>query len=223
MPHMKEIIYWPDTYDIFDIACQGGISVYSVDRATHNDKNVSSYCSKQRLLDSNSAISVRTTQDALNNTLLNDSIYNIIKKINTSGRTLYCKKNEREKAWNVLFTDLYNESKGQYVDSNGQAVVLTKVYYKYGSEKDAGASVFIDSFDDEDKAKSMCSFLNSRTIRFCFLIGKCSMHSSNNACWRFVPDPGAFDHIFTDAELYQKYGLTQDEINIIESVIKERK
>ena len=41
--------------------------------------------------------------------------------------------------------------------------------------------------------------------------------------FRFVPDPGDFDHIFTDAELYQKYGLTQNEINIIESVIKERK
>jgi len=30
-------------------------------------------------------------------------------------------------------------------------------------------------------------------------------------------------HIFTDAELYKKYGLTPEEINIIESVIKERK
>lgn len=41
--------------------------------------------------------------------------------------------------------------------------------------------------------------------------------------WRFVPDPGAFDHIFTDDELYKKYNLTQDEIDLIESVIKERK
>lgn len=32
-----------------------------------------------------------------------------------------------------------------------------------------------------------------------------------------------FDHIFTDAELYKKYELTDKEINIIESVIKERK
>lgn len=35
-----------------------------------------------------------------------------------------------------------------------------------------------------------------------------------------VPDPGAFDHIFTDEELYKKYNITDEEINIIESVIK---
>lgn len=41
--------------------------------------------------------------------------------------------------------------------------------------------------------------------------------------WQFIPDPGSFDHIFTDDELYKKYNLTPEEINIIESVIKERK
>ena len=46
---------------------------------------------------------------------------------------------------------------------------------------------------------------------------------TNNICWRFVPTPKAFDHIFTDQELYEEYNLTDEEINIIESVIKERK
>ena len=45
----------------------------------------------------------------------------------------------------------------------------------------------------------------------------------NKEFWRFVPDPGSFDHIFTDKELYEKYNLTDEEIGIIESVIKERK
>jgi site-specific DNA-methyltransferase (adenine-specific) len=39
----------------------------------------------------------------------------------------------------------------------------------------------------------------------------------------YLPDPVKFDHIFTDQELYEKYNLTDQEINIIESVIKERK
>lgn len=47
--------------------------------------------------------------------------------------------------------------------------------------------------------------------------------SPKNTWWHFVPDPESFDHIFTDAELYKKYNLTLEEINIIESVIKERK
>jgi hypothetical protein len=50
----------------------------------------------------------------------------------------------------------------------------------------------------------------------------CTYHNNNDESWRFVPDPGAFDHIFTDEELYKKYELTQNEIDIIESVIKER-
>jgi len=45
----------------------------------------------------------------------------------------------------------------------------------------------------------------------------------DNLTWRFVPQPEAFDHMFTDKELYEKYNLTEEEINIIESVIKERK
>jgi translation elongation factor P/translation initiation factor 5A len=34
---------------------------------------------------------------------------------------------------------------------------------------------------------------------------------------------GENKHIFTDQELYEEYNLTDEEINIIESVIKERK
>ncbi len=67
------------------------------------------------------------------------------------------------------------------------------------------------------------SYLNTRLVRFMIFIGICGNSVTVPECWRFVPDPGAFDHIFTDQELYQKYGMTPDEIAIIESVIKERK
>lgn len=49
------------------------------------------------------------------------------------------------------------------------------------------------------------------------------MGNSSNDWWRFVPVSKAFDHLFTDQELYEEYTLTDEEINIIESVIKERK
>ncbi len=48
------------------------------------------------------------------------------------------------------------------------------------------------------------------------------MYSLNNNNWKYAPDPGPFDHIFTDEEPYKKYGLTEEEIKVIESVIKER-
>jgi hypothetical protein len=60
-------------------------------------------------------------------------------------------------------------------------------------------------------------------VRFLVTLGMCASSVRNEETWRFVPDPGAFDHIFTDEELYKKYNLTEEEIAIIESVIKERK
>ena len=44
----------------------------------------------------------------------------------------------------------------------------------------------------------------------------------NDDVWRFVPKPSAFDHIFTDDELYKKYKLSSQEIDIIESIIRKR-
>ena len=90
-----------------------------------------------------------------------------------------------------------------------------------GNESDR-ISVF--STDNLDEAKSFVSFMYTRLARFLFYCTVCKLTGVyNDYDWRFVPQPDAFDHIFTDEELYDKYGLTDEEINIIESVIKERK
>lgn len=77
-------------------------------------------------------------------------------------------------------------------------------------------------FDTEDECKSFVSYFNSKLMSFLFFIGVCG-GTLTSEFYRYIPDPGAFDHIFTDAELYKKYNLTDEEIAIIESVIKERK
>lgn len=74
-----------------------------------------------------------------------------------------------------------------------------------------------------NECENFVSYINTKLIRFLLYCGRCGNSVTNKETWRFVPDPGPFDHIFTDEELYQKYNLTPDEINIIESVIKERK
>lgn len=42
---------------------------------------------------------------------------------------------------------------------------------------------------------------------------------NNSDVWKFVPLQD-FSHPWTDAELYKKYGLTDEEISFIESMIK---
>ena len=63
-------------------------------------------------------------------------------------------------------------------------------------------------------------------MRF-FLLGNISTRSNifTSNYFRFVPAPpsGKFDHIYTDEELYKAFNLPQKYIDIIESVIKERK
>lgn len=72
-----------------------------------------------------------------------------------------------------------------------------------------------------EECKSVQSYYNCRLIWY--LAYGMKIGNICTKAFKWVPDPGTFDHIFTDQELYQKYNLTEDEINIIESVIKERK
>ena len=64
--------------------------------------------------------------------------------------------------------------------------------------------------------------MKTKLVAFLFYCG-IEANTINNSFYRYIPEQEAFDHIFTDEELYKKYNLTDAEINIIESVIKERK
>ena len=107
-------------------------------------------------------------------------------------------------------------------DSNSKVLGVTNMSIAKPNEVPKGSFIILKYFDTEEQCKSFISFMYSKVIAFCVYLGLVGA-TLNKEFWRFVPDPGAFDHIFTDQELYTKYGLTDGEINIIESVIKERK
>lgn len=85
-----------------------------------------------------------------------------------------------------------------------------------------GSFPVLKYFDTLEEAQSFLSYTKTFLFRFLFSLGVCGT-TLTKEFFRFIPDPVKYDHIFTDEELYKKYNLTQDEINIIESVIKERK
>ena len=84
-----------------------------------------------------------------------------------------------------------------------------------------GSFPVLKYFDTEQEAKSFQSYIHSKLCSFLFFLGICGA-TITAQFFRFIPDPKVFDHIFTDEELYKKYDLTAEEINIIESVIKSR-
>lgn len=137
----------------------------------------------------------------------------------------------------TVFKPHYNEGKFVVILKNtfsgsGSSPWKTGVYILSPLECQASAEPLFANdapiwySDSEDECKSIMSYFSTRLIRFLMLLSVHGQHIFSQvdmSIFRFVPDPGAFDHIFTDEELYKKYNLTPDEISIIESVIKERK
>ena len=76
----------------------------------------------------------------------------------------------------------------------------------------------IGGFDDLDQTLSAASYYSTRFFRFLLWLRKIGQHASR-AVYTWVPQQ-AWDQTWTDLELYEKYGLTSDEISYIESMIR---
>lgn len=76
----------------------------------------------------------------------------------------------------------------------------------------------ISPFESKKAARSVLSYLSCRLTRFLILLHKPSQDTTRKV-YTFVPTQ-KWDHIYTDQELYRKYGLTDAEIAFIESIVR---
>lgn len=76
----------------------------------------------------------------------------------------------------------------------------------------------IGSFASRKTAENLLSYLKTSFVRFLVLQALTSIHLTKTT-FAFVPMQD-FSKPWTDEELYQKYGLTEEEIAFIESMIK---
>ena len=109
-----------------------------------------------------------------------------------------------------------------YYDSTGMTLGMNKITIKQPGEVTTNDYICLHACDTETEAASYKSYLETRLIRFLIMTGLAGQRLDIEETWRFVPDPEKFDHIFTDTELYAKYGITIDEQKLIESIIKDR-
>lgn len=70
----------------------------------------------------------------------------------------------------------------------------------------------------KDSCANLAEYLRTRFARFCHSLAKVSQDATAKT-YRFVPMQD-FSKPWTDEELYAKYGLTEEEISFIESMIK---
>ncbi len=73
--------------------------------------------------------------------------------------------------------------------------------------------------DTEKEASSIESYVKTRFLRFLVSLRK-STQDATRSTYTWVPQQ-TWDHTWTDAELYKKYGITPDEQAYIESMVKE--
>ena len=74
------------------------------------------------------------------------------------------------------------------------------------------------AFDSEKQARNFISYLKTKFFRTLVSAMKVSQDAMSRT-YRFVPVQD-FSKPWTDAELYEKYGLTADEIAFVEAMIK---
>lgn len=76
----------------------------------------------------------------------------------------------------------------------------------------------IGRFDDESEAENALSYMKTRFVRFLILLSMSSINLSK-LVFSFVPVQD-FSESWADEKLYNKYGITEDEIAFIESMIR---
>ncbi|MBR1454644.1 MAG: Eco57I restriction-modification methylase domain-containing protein, partial [Lachnospiraceae bacterium] len=94
-------------------------------------------------------------------------------------------------------------------DKNGQIIGMVYISIIGPNQVPKGSFPVLRYFDTRDEAESFVSYLNAKLIRFLYYIGCCGT-TITKEFFRFIPDQIKYDHIFTDAELYEKYNLTDE-------------
>lgn len=76
----------------------------------------------------------------------------------------------------------------------------------------------IGPFESNEEAESVLSYLSCRLTRLLILLHKPSQHVTRKV-YTFVPTQD-WTQKWTDEALYEKYGITKDEIAFIEKVVR---
>jgi len=119
--------------------------------------------------------------------------------------------------WKVYLSAAASEHGGQ-ADKNGLKKVFSRIIVAGPGTACTETYLVANRFDSETAAQNFADYLRTRFVRFLVSLRTNTQHLYNDR-FSFVPDL-PMDRSWTDADLYAKYGLTEDEIIYIESVIK---
>ena len=119
--------------------------------------------------------------------------------------------------YKVMVTRIMSEHAGE-PDKNGQLNVLATIRVLNPREVCTDSYIIGGPFDQLRQAENMAQYMKTKFTRFLLLQAAASINLSK-ATYFFVPLQD-FSHPWTDEMLYKKYGLTDEEVAFIESMIR---
>ena len=119
--------------------------------------------------------------------------------------------------WKVMISRITSEHANE-PDKNGQLRIISTLIVLEPKAICTDSYIIIGKFDKQLEADNLRTYLKGKFARFLLLLSVSSINLSKEK-FQFVPVQD-WSKSWTDAELYQKYHLTHDEIDYIESMIK---
>ena len=140
----------------------------------------------------------------------------------TSKGDIYISKNQISDKGNLLnkykVVITYAMSGGNKPSLDGTYQVISSLKILMPNEACSETYLIMDTFDFYEEAKHLVSYVSTKFFRFLLLQALTSIHITKDK-FCFVPKL-EMSHDWTDENLYEKYGLTEEEIAFIESMIK---
>ena len=121
------------------------------------------------------------------------------------------------KQYKVMISRVTSEHAGE-PDKDGKYKVIAKSQLLKPNEVCTDSYVIACPSGEREISENFYSYLRTKFVRFLILQTLSSINLSRDR-YEFVPVQD-FSKPWTDEELYEKYGLTDDEIAFIESMIK---
>ena len=112
----------------------------------------------------------------------------------------------------------YAMSGGNKPGSDGKYQIISSLTVLPPNAVCTETYLILDSFANQTMAENYASYIRTKFVRFLLLQALTSIHITKNV-FLFVPAQD-YSHPWTDELLYKKYGLTQDEIAFIDTLIR---
>ena len=119
--------------------------------------------------------------------------------------------------WKVIVSKTSAEHAGQ-ADKEGRRKILSKIEILEPNTICSESYLLITTFESKFLCENLVSYFKTRFCRFFMSLAVLTQNMARQS-FQFVPLQD-FSHPWTDEMLYKKYGLTEDEIAFIESMIR---